>query len=130
MVSPEFIIILIANPETALTTTENDNNLAYLHLSRPVRIVDEPYFIKDVIGHYRNIYNGFLIANGSYNLESAEKEIIKRSADAIAFGVPFIANPDLVSRFKNGYPLAEADKNTFYSSGDNGYIDYPIFGDQ
>jgi N-ethylmaleimide reductase len=106
----------------------NDYDLAYLHLSKPAKILDEPYFIEDVIGHYRKIYKGFLIANGNYNLESAEKEIASKHADAVAFGVPFIANPDLVSRFKNGYPLAKADKNTFYTSGDNGYIDYPNFG--
>lgn len=106
----------------------NDYNLAYLHLSRPAKKLDEPNFINDVIGHYRKIYKGFLIANGNYNLESAEKEIASMRADAVAFGVPFIANPDLVSRFKNGHPLAEADKNTFYTSGDNGYIDYPNFG--
>jgi N-ethylmaleimide reductase len=105
----------------------NDYNLAYLHLSRPPKKLDEPYFINDVIGHYRKIYNGILIANGNYNLESAEKEIIEKRADAVAFGVPFIANPDLVERFKYGYPLAEADKNTFYTNGDKGYIDYPRF---
>jgi N-ethylmaleimide reductase len=107
----------------------NDYDLAYLHLSKPTKILDEPYFIENVIGHYRKIYKGFLIANGNYNLESAENEIKSKRADAVAFGVPFIANPDLVLRFKNGNPLAEADKNTFYTSGDKGYIDYPNFGD-
>jgi N-ethylmaleimide reductase len=105
----------------------NDYNLAYLHLTRPTKIIEESYFIKGVIEHYRNIYRGFLIANGGYDLADAEMEITVNRADAVAFGKPFIANPDLVERFKYGYPLAEFDSETFYTAGDKGYLDYPRF---
>jgi N-ethylmaleimide reductase len=47
-------------------------------------------------------------------------------ADLVAFGRPFIANPDLVDRFKTGAPLAEIDWSTVYASGPQGYSDYPI----
>ena len=43
----------------------------------------------------------------------------------MAYGVPFIANPDLVERFREGAPLAKADPATFYSAGEKGYTDYP-----
>jgi len=46
-------------------------------------------------------------------------------ADAVSFGAPFIANPDLVDRFAHGYPLAAADPGTFYTGGPTGYTDYP-----
>lgn len=56
-------------------------------------------------------------------------EVIERGfADLVSFGHFYIANPDLVSRFRTGAPLAEADKDTFYTPGAKGYIDYPAHG--
>jgi len=49
----------------------------------------------------------------------------ERAADLIAFGRPFISNPDLVARLKQGKPLAEPDQTTFYTPGPAGYTDYP-----
>jgi N-ethylmaleimide reductase len=43
----------------------------------------------------------------------------------VAYGIPFIANPDLVERFRHGAPLADASTSTFYTSGKQGYTDYP-----
>lgn len=105
----------------------NKYKLSYLHLSRPWNTLDEPYFIKDVIGHYRKIYKGFYVANGGYNSKTAETELEASRADAIAFGVPFIANPDLAERFANNWPLAKADQSTFYTPGNKGYTDYPKY---
>lgn len=105
----------------------NNYKLAYLHLSKPFTPVEGSFVIEDVIGHYREIYKGFLIANTAYNLEVAEKDVTEGRADAIAFGVPFIANPDLVERFENKWPLAEPDKATFYTPGTKGYSDYPVY---
>ena len=50
-------------------------------------------------------------------------------ADLIAFGKPFIANPDLVERLKRGAPLNAPDKATFYGGGAKGYTDYPALGE-
>src|ERR1700749_1905881 len=65
------------------------------------------------------------IANNSYDFEFATKQLAANAADLIAFGKPFISNPDLVERLKKGAPLNEWDKNTFYGGGANGYTDYP-----
>ena len=56
----------------------------------------------------------------------AEAAIGANQCDAVAFGVPFLANPDLVARIRAGGPLNEADMNTFYTPGPKGYLDYPF----
>ncbi len=105
----------------------NAYDLAYLHLTRPFQKLDTPEFIDDVIGHYRQLYRGFLIANGSYQPAEAEMELQAGRADAIVFGRPFISNPDLPLRIENDWPLADPNPKTFYTSGAEGYTDYPIF---
>jgi N-ethylmaleimide reductase len=65
------------------------------------------------------------IANNGYDFELATKQLAANAADLIAFGKPFISNPDLVERLKRGAPLNEWDKNTFYGGGAKGYTDYP-----
>lgn len=67
-----------------------------------------------------------LIVNGGYDESSARHAIAGKLGDAVAFGLPFIANPDLVERYKTGTDLAEADSSTFYSKGKEGYTDYPV----
>jgi N-ethylmaleimide reductase len=57
--------------------------------------------------------------------ERASRLIADGLADLVAFGRPFIANPDLVERLKTGAPLAEVDWTTVYASGAKGYTDYP-----
>lgn len=107
----------------------NDYNLAYLHLTRPFQLLDSEDFIEDVIGHYRALYKGFLVANGNFEAEEAESELEAGRADAIAFGRPFISNPDLAERIENKWPLTPPDPDTFYSGGYKGYTDYPKHGD-
>jgi N-ethylmaleimide reductase len=68
---------------------------------------------------------GGWIANNGYDRELAARTIASGAADAIAFGVPFIANPDLVRRLRDGAPLAAPDRATFYGGGAEGYTDYP-----
>src|SRR6202008_1867782 len=65
------------------------------------------------------------IANNGYDFELATKQLAANAADLIAFGKPFISNPDLVERLKKGAPLNEWDKATFYGGGAKGYSDYP-----
>jgi N-ethylmaleimide reductase len=57
--------------------------------------------------------------------ERGNRLIADGLADLVAFGRPFIANPDLVERLKTGAPLAEIDRTTVYASGPKGYSDYP-----
>ncbi|HLZ05092.1 MAG TPA: alkene reductase [Bradyrhizobium sp.] len=65
------------------------------------------------------------IANNGYDFELANKQLAANAADLIAFGKPFISNPDLVERLKKGAPLNAWDKATFYGGGAKGYTDYP-----
>ena len=65
------------------------------------------------------------VANNGYDFDLANKVLEADAADLIAFGKPFISNPDLVERLKKGAPLNEWDKETFYGGGAKGYTDYP-----
>ncbi len=73
----------------------------------------------------RKNFNGAYIANLAYDKERGNTAITNGDADAIAFGVPFIANPDLVERYKVDAPLNEADSKSFYGGTEKGYTDYP-----
>jgi len=73
----------------------------------------------------RRSFKGLYMANGSYDKTRANAALAQDRADCIAFGVPYIANPDLVERFAGNAPLNAADQNTFYGGGEQGYTDYP-----
>jgi N-ethylmaleimide reductase len=77
----------------------------------------------------RKRFKGAYIANNGYDFELANKVLEADEADLIAFGKPFLANPDLVERLKRGAPLNAPDKATFYGGGARGYTDYPALGD-
>src|ERR1700680_2507578 len=77
----------------------------------------------------RKRFAGAYIANNGYDFELASKVLEAGAADLIAFGKPFIANPDLVERLTRGAPLNEPDKATFYGGGAKGYTDYPALGE-
>ncbi|GAA4009626.1 alkene reductase [Sphingomonas swuensis] len=70
-------------------------------------------------------FKGGIILNSDYDGETAPTRIDEGIADAISFGRPFIANPDLVERLRAGHGLATPDVATFYSAGPEGYTDYP-----
>lgn len=74
---------------------------------------------------FRQRWTGPLILNQDYDRASAEAAVAEGRADGIAFGRPYIANPDLVERLRTGAPLAEDDMATWYSRGPEGYTDYP-----
>jgi N-ethylmaleimide reductase len=73
----------------------------------------------------RKRFDGAYIANNGYDFELATKVLAEGAADLIAFGKPFISNPDLVERLQKGAPLNAWDKATFYGGGAKGYTDYP-----
>ncbi|MDJ0366126.1 alkene reductase [Hymenobacter sp. H14-R3] len=104
----------------------NDYNLAYLHLSEPFTDVSQNEFAEPHIAQrYRPLYQGTLIINAGFDQEKGNKVIADGNADLVAYGVLYIANPDLVERFAQNAPLAEGDKDTFYVPGAKGYTDYP-----
>jgi N-ethylmaleimide reductase len=80
-------------------------------------------------GSLRKRFAGAYIANNGYDFELANKVLAADEADLIAFGKPFIANPDLVERLQRGAPLNAPDKATFYGGGAKGYTDYPVLGE-
>lgn len=102
-------------------------NLAYLHL---IEAIAGPMAKSAVEGErltprLRELFHGPIIANGGYDKATAEAVIDRGEADLVAFGVPFIANPDLPERFASGAPLAKPDPALFYMGGERGYVDYP-----
>lgn len=107
---------------TWLAKRLNDYNLAYIHLMRSDFFGEQQ---ADVVSPVREHYQGKLILNMGYTGEEAEQAVESGLADAIAFGVPFIANPDLPERLKLGAELNEADSSTFYTQGAEGFTDYP-----
>lgn len=105
----------------------NDYNLAYIHLSEPFTDVsDIPYAVTEIAKHFRPLYKGTLMINGGFDQDSGNKVIESGNADLVAYGKPFISNPDLVARFEHNLELADWDKDTFYTPGKKGYTDYPM----
>jgi N-ethylmaleimide reductase len=104
----------------------NPFRLAYAHITR-VTAQDIAHGAKEGVGprELRPFYHGTVVANGGFTRDTAEQALQEGWADAIAFGVPFLANPDLSARFSKDAPLNPADPDTFYSPGPKGYTDYP-----
>ena len=100
--------------------------LAYLHLREGQGDLSAiPNMVTRVTEHYRTVYRGTLITNTGYDRDKGDAVIANGHADLVAYGALFIANPDLVERFRVNAPLAQADQNTFYQGGARGYVDYP-----
>lgn len=76
----------------------------------------------------KRAFGGIFVANEKFTRETAQQAIDAGEADAVAFGVPFIANPDLPRRFAEGAALNAAHPETFYAPGAKGYTDYPALG--
>jgi len=103
----------------------NEYDLAYLHLLEPLEDVSHlPHYLDKVTPSFRKIYNGTLITNGGFDCNSGNQALKNDEADLIAYGKPFISNPDLVIKFKNCTPLKPWDVRTFYTQGEEGYLDY------
>ncbi len=96
--------------------------LAYLHYVE--RMSADPV-VHVSLAQVRSWFPGPLIVNGGFTKERAVEVLSEGLADLVAFGVPFIANPDLVERFRRNAPLNEPDQSTFYGGDHRGYIDYP-----
>lgn len=76
----------------------------------------------------RQKFNGIYMANAGYGLERAEAAIDSGKTDLVSFGALYIANPDLVERFREGAPLNTPDEETYYGGDAKGYTDYPFMG--
>jgi N-ethylmaleimide reductase len=124
----------IADQYTGLAAELGRLGLLYLHLvdhSAMGAPKPDPATVVSMCSEFRAAGGRAVILSGGYNRDRAEADLQNGAADLVAYGRPFISNPDLVERMKAGLPLAEADQTTFYSPGPAGYTDYPVFsGDQ
>lgn len=106
----------------------NKRGILYIHLvdHSSVGAPEVPATIKQTI---REKFTNTVIMAGGFNQATGEAYLESGSADLVAFGKPFINNPDLVIRYKNNLPLAEKlDFATFYTADEKGYTDYPFAG--
>ena len=104
--------------------------LAYLHVVDGLAFGFHGLGERMTLGEFRQVFHGPLMGNCGYDQAAAEAAVAGGAADLIAFGRPFISNPDLVDRFRHGWPLAApADMATWYSpTGARGYTDFPAHG--
>jgi N-ethylmaleimide reductase len=77
----------------------------------------------------RQAFSGALILNSDYDLPHAQLQVEAGLADAIAFGRPFIANPDLPLRLARQLPLAQSEMSTWFTQDNEGYTDYPAWSE-
>jgi len=111
---------------TAAAAALSDIGIAFLELREPGF---EGTFgkaeVPPIAPSIRRVFTGPLILNSDYDGASGQQQLDAGTADAIAFGRPFIANPDLPRRLAENIPLAKDNSKTWYSQGPEGYIDYP-----
>jgi N-ethylmaleimide reductase len=105
--------------------------LAYLHLIEgatggPREVEGRPFDYAQLHRVWREAgAKGAWMVNNGYDRRLAEQALEQQGADLIAFGRPYIANPDLVERLRANAPLSDIDKATLYGGGAKGYTDYP-----
>lgn len=116
----------VAENYTYIYAELGKRRIAFLHVAEkfPGIAVSDPDL--DLLAQLRNEFNGTYIANGDYGRDSAT-EVLETGAFAVAFGRPFIANPDLPERLEIGLPLADVNEDRLYGGDETGYSDYPRF---
>ena len=102
-----------------LTERLSERGIGYLHTSDP------PSGANHLAPHLRKLFKGTFIVNGGYDEASGNAAIANGESDLVAYGVPFLANPDLPYRFGKKATLNAPDQATFYAGEDKGYTDYP-----
>jgi N-ethylmaleimide reductase len=105
-------------------------DLGYLHIMDGLAFGFHNQGEPMTLSEFRAVYKGLIMGNCGYTKQDAQERIKNSTADLAAFGRPFISNPDLVERLKNGWPLAPCDDMTFwYTPGPEGYTDYGVYKD-
>ena len=94
--------------------------LVYVHL-----VLGGSGLPKETMAAIRQGYRGALMVNSGFDKTGAEATLASGDADFVSFGVPFIANPDLVERMQDGAEMARPNPDLFYAAGPEGYVDYP-----
>jgi N-ethylmaleimide reductase len=99
--------------------------LLYLHVTEPAAGPMASSREPRITPMLRRLFGGALIVNGGYDRDSGEAVVAAGEADLVAYGVAFLANPDLPERFRRSAPLNQPDVATFYMGEERGYVDYP-----
>ncbi|GHB07577.1 alkene reductase [Salinicola rhizosphaerae] len=86
-----------------------------------------PAMPEGFLEQFRSSYDGTLILAGGLNLDKANALLDAGTIDLAAFGSPYVANPDLVERYRHGWPVAEPDMALYYGGDAHGYTDYPPY---
>jgi N-ethylmaleimide reductase len=104
------------------------SGLLYLHLVDHSSM-GAPTVPADFKLRLRGAFGGFFILSGGFDRDTAERALVEKRGDLVAFGRAMLANPDLVERMQKGAALNAPDAATFYTPGAKGYTDYPSLGD-
>lgn len=114
--------------ETWLTMARelSARDIAYVHISDQETLGAQA-IPAGFVDKFRAAYSGRLIVAGGYEKDSAQQALDSGRADLVAIGRPFIGNPDLIERYRHGWPVVVPDRATFYSGGQRGYVDYPVY---
>ena len=106
----------------------NRYGLAYLHVMDGLAFGFHEQGEPMTLNEFRQVFDGPLMGNCGYTQETAEQAIAEDNAELIAFGRPYLSNPDLVERFSNDWPLApEADVELWWTPREDGYADFPAY---
>jgi len=106
----------------------SERRLAYIHVIEGATQGERDFAPFDY-GALRRSFSGAYIANNGYTRELAVETLSEGRADLVAFGRPFISNPDLVERLRLGAALAPLDRATLFGGGAHGYTDYPALAE-
>jgi N-ethylmaleimide reductase len=117
----------LADEYAYLAEQLNARGLVYIHLvdHSPMGAPAVPASIKAM---FRKTFKGALILSGGYDAVRADTDIADGRCDLVAFGRPFLANPDFIARSKAGAAMNAPDMDSFYTADAKGYIDYPLLG--
>jgi N-ethylmaleimide reductase len=129
-ISPEntFNDIRDSDPQSTFTYVAkalSGKGLGYLHVVEGDMMSGERHMD---YGQIRHAFDGYYMANAGYDKARAQAAITDGDADMVSFGQLYLANPDLVHRFKTDAPMNAADPDTFYGGDEKGYTDYPALG--
>jgi N-ethylmaleimide reductase len=103
----------------------NIQGIAYLHITDPATKGEAHELARSI----RNEFENTIILSGGFDAAKAQEALDRNDGDLVAFGRPFISNPDLVERYKNKLPLNQLKFDLFFTPGKQGYVDYPVFED-